>query len=69
MLYNRPATLPQAEAMPIEYVGIFGVKNNITSVRLNGKTIKFYYDEKIQVKSCSQTKLQDILIKIARYIN
>ena len=36
--------------MKLGYIGIFGVAKNCSSVTLNGKPVKFYYDEQDQVK-------------------
>ena len=43
-----------AENMTLDMVSVFGVQTRVSSVAVNGRDVKFFYDEKIQVSITSR---------------
>ena len=40
-----------AENMTLDMVSVFGVQTRVSSVAVNGRDVKFFYDEKIQARN------------------
>ena len=41
----------RAENMTLDMVSVFGVGTRVSSVTVNGRGVKFFYDEKIQARN------------------
>ena len=41
----------RAENMTLDFISVFGLGTKVTSVTLDGRGVKFFYDEKIQARN------------------
>ena len=44
----------RAENMTLDFISVFGLGTKVTSVTLDGRGVKFFYDENIQARNIQQ---------------
>ncbi len=50
-LISRVDVAGYKKEITLGWIGIFGLKDNVKSVKFNGKAVKFQYDAKLQVRN------------------